>query len=62
MKRIVLFLIAIMTMVTANSQTPTERQKGLAAAKSLRKVFHWTELFGRRWRWCDERYVRTSLS
>ena len=35
MKRIVLFLIAIMTMVTANSQTLTERQKGLAACACL---------------------------
>ena len=31
MKRIVLFLIAILTMSTIDAQTLTERQKGLGA-------------------------------
>ena len=35
MKRIVLYLIAIMTMITVNAQTLTERQKGLAACACL---------------------------
>ena len=35
MKRIVLSLIAIMTMITVNAQTLTERQKGLAACACL---------------------------
>ena len=35
MKRIVLFLIAIITMITTNGQTLTERQKGLAACACL---------------------------
>ena len=35
MKRIVLFLIAVMTMATVNAQTLTERQKGLAACACL---------------------------
>ena len=35
MKRIVLSLIAIMTMITVNAQTLTERQKGLVACACL---------------------------
>ena len=35
MKRIVIFLIAVMTMATVNAQTLTERQKGLAACACL---------------------------
>ena len=35
MKRIVLYLIAIMTMITVNARTLTERQKGLAACACL---------------------------
>ena len=35
MQRIVLSIIAIMTMVTANAQTLTERQQGLAACACL---------------------------
>ena len=35
MQRIVLLLIAIMTMITVNAQTLTERQKGLAACACL---------------------------
>ena len=35
MKRIVIFVIAIMTMATVNGQTLTERQKGLAACACL---------------------------
>ena len=35
MKKIVLYLIAVMTMTTVNSQTLTERQKGLAACACL---------------------------
>ncbi len=35
MQRIVLILIAIMTMITTNAQTLTERQKGLAACACL---------------------------
>ena len=35
MKRVILFVIAVMTMVTVNGQTLTERQKGLAACACL---------------------------
>ena len=35
MKRIVLIIIAVLTMTTINSQTLTERQKGLAACACL---------------------------
>ena len=35
MKKIIVFIIAIMTMATVNSQTLTERQKGLAACACL---------------------------
>ena len=35
MKRIITFIIAVMTMVTVNSQTLTERHKGLAACACL---------------------------
>jgi len=35
MKRIVIFLIALLTMATVNAQTLTERQKGLASCASL---------------------------
>ena len=35
MKRIVIFVIAIMTMATIQGQTLTERQKGLAACACL---------------------------
>ena len=35
MKRIVLLIIVVLTMVTANSQTLTERQKGLAACACM---------------------------
>ena len=35
MKRIVLFLIAILTMSTIDAKTLTERQKGLAACACL---------------------------
>ena len=35
MKKIVLSLIAIMTMATISAQTLTERQKGLAACACL---------------------------
>ena len=35
MQRIVLSIIAIMTMITTNAQTLTERQQGLAACACL---------------------------
>ena len=35
MKRIVTFIIAVMTMATIQGQTMTERQKGLAACACL---------------------------
>ena len=35
MKKIITFVIAIMTMTTVNSQALTERQKGLAACACL---------------------------
>ena len=35
MKKVIVFVIAIMTMATVNSQTLTERQKGLAACACL---------------------------
>ena len=35
MKRIVLLIIVVLTMVTANSQTLSERQKGLAACACM---------------------------
>ena len=35
MRRIVIIIIAVLTMMTVNSQTLTERQKGLAACACL---------------------------
>ena len=35
MKKVIIFVIAIMTMATMNGQTLTERQKGLAACACL---------------------------